>query len=173
MSPRGTQVDLAHTLMKSTIATTIQLDTNTMDRAAEKAMRKELMRDVMEDGTPRFVARQIVGMLMDDDDSGESSASDGIPKDSSDSSDSVPMPSDSSSSDSSKNDDNSVESTKEPAKQRYYGRRNQNESNWYKRYIEDPNTIQKLTNDPTHRDTKEFKGLFRVDYAVFQLLVEL
>ena len=136
-------------------------------------MRKDLLQDVMEDGTPKFVAKQIVGMLMDDEDSGDSLSSDGIPKDSDDSDDSVPMPSDSSMESDDKDDAISIKSAKEPVKRRYYGKRNQLESNWYKRYIEDPNTIQKLLNDPTHRDTKEFKGLFRVDYAVFQLLTEL
>ncbi len=53
-----------------------------------------------------------------------------------------------------------------------YPKRKQEEATWQMRHL----TAEQraiLKTDPTHRDTKEFKGLFRLDFVAFERLVAL
>ena len=51
--------------------------------------------------------------------------------------------------------------------------RDQFESAWYKGFLSSDDIRSRLRSDPTHRDTKEFRGLFRVSFDIFEQLVQL
>ena len=56
---------------------------------------------------------------------------------------------------------------------RTYDKRDQYESNWwYVRYLANEEKREVLREDSTHRDTKEFKGLFHVSFTIFEDIVE-
>ena len=65
------------------------------------------------------------------------------------------------------------EDTKAFKPRRTYIKRQQFESNWYVGYLESEEKRETLREDPTHRDTKEFKGLFRVSFTIFEDIVDL
>ena len=76
--------------------------------------------------------------------------------------------------DSSSESDNVGEVEPPPKKvksRRSFARRSQEDSNWFKRYLTDE--AKQIMKDPSHRDTLEFKGLFRVSYEVFQEVHEI
>ena len=82
--------------------------------------------------------------------------------------------SDKSSSSSGNSDSKILESDSDVPKRyksrRTFPRRKQEDSNWFKRYLtEEARSV--IKGDPTHRDTLEFKGLFRVSYEVFEDII--
>ena len=79
----------------------------------------------------------------------------------------------SSSSSSSEGYDSTTDKPKVYIPWRYFKKRNQYESNWWIRYLATDEIRSTLSSDATHRDTKEFKGLFWVDYVVFKQLKDL
>ena len=135
-------------------------------------MRKSILESMdLDEDTPKFIREDLLSMFDDSSSSSNSSnLSSGIKIVDSDASNALSTDSD--------EEDIEVERiiTEEPkafASRRYYTKRNQYESNWYKRYLANDEIGETLKNDPTHRDTKEFKGLFRIDYKIFLDIVTL
>ena len=54
---------------------------------------------------------------------------------------------------------------------RVYSKRNFCQSTWYLHFLATDALKQTLRSDHTHRDTKEFKGMFRVSFTIFEDLV--
>ena len=66
-----------------------------------------------------------------------------------------------------------IDDVKPFASRRTHKKRNQHQSNWWLRHLDKEESRDTLRYDAGHRDTKEFKGLFRVCFAIFEFLVEL
>ena len=81
----------------------------------------------------------------------------------------------SSSSSSSSNDGDAVNVAppKVHVARRVYVKRDYTQSTWYLRFLSSDSLRAVLREDETHRDTKEFKGMFRVSFCIFEDLVAL
>ena len=79
----------------------------------------------------------------------------------------------SSSSESSSEDTTNHRKVKVHVPRRVYTKRDYKESTWYLRFLSSDALKTVLRNDATHRDTKEFKGMFRVSFCIFEDLVSL
>ena len=119
-----------------------------------------------EDGVPSNIARSVASMIVGSDSSSGTSSS---------SYDNVKGESMSESSSSTDDEDALIDSIKDPkmpATRRRYPKRDPFNSNWWQRYLTD-NARAILLSDETHRDTKEFKGLFRISFKVYEELVDM
>ena len=120
------------------------------------------MEDIEDEDAPRSVARTIASMIMGSSSSSSSSYDQYMHPSSNEESDST-----SSSSSSDKHiDDAEEKKPKAYVPRRRFKKRDQYQSNWWNRYLATEEIRSTLTSDCTHRDTKEFKGLFRVDYVI-------
>ena len=135
------------------------VSTTTMDFNASNVARMEIRQQLIdEDGMDPIMADVVSKLIAGGDDN---------------STDSNPSSSDSEANLKQKaKSDSNIEVPKRYQSRRTFQRRKQEESNWFKRYLTaEAKTV--LKNDPSHRDTLEFKGLFRVSYEVFEEIVNL
>jgi hypothetical protein len=117
-----------------------------------------------DDGIPEPIARDIVDDLISDDSDSTTDSNDGDSEDSDNS-------------DSDSNDDDSSLGVDLPPlvkkRRRYFGHRDREAANWYLRYLKTDEQRAILRDDETHRDTKEFRANFRVDFQIFERLVHM
>ena len=111
-------------------------------------------------GVPPEIKEELADMILGDDTSDRSS-------------DLISIDVDGIRSDTDSDDNESTEDEEKFRTRRTYDKRDQYESNWwYVRYLANEEKREVLREDSTHRDTKEFKGLFHVSFTIFEDIVE-
>ena len=124
---------------------------------AQREVHRDMVAGMLDEDMPDSVRDDLIRMIVGSDSDNSSSSGVGSYKSSSSSDD----------------DHQQEEKLHTYTTRRRFKKRNPTESLWYTRYLSSEQTRATLRDDDTHRDTKEFKGLFRISFAVFEQIHRL